>query len=83
MVVDSILPHAEIGWNNHRKDATPFTRNKVVSSNFYQNIEGVKFEWKEYLTLTLVKVPDKVPGISLICLSEIVWLFIRFKMISK
>ena len=28
-------------------------------------------------------VPDKVPGISLICLSEIVWLLIRFKIISK
>ena len=34
------------------------------------------------LTFILEKVPDKVPGISLICLSEIVWLLIRFKMIS-
>ena len=29
MVVDSILPHAEIGPNDHRKDAPPFITSKV------------------------------------------------------
>ena len=29
MVVDSILPHAESGPNDHRKEATPFTSSKT------------------------------------------------------
>ena len=35
MVVDSILPHAESGPNNHRKDAPPFTYLMIeVNINF-------------------------------------------------
>ena len=33
MVVESILPHAECGLNDHRKDAPPFMRNRY----FYQH----------------------------------------------
>ena len=36
MVVDSILPHAECGLNDHRKDVPPFTHVKLVMvGNFY------------------------------------------------
>ena len=30
IVVDSILPHADSGPNDHRKDATPFIRGFII-----------------------------------------------------
>ena len=32
-VIDSILPHAEFGRNDHRKDAPPFIRGYTLDSN--------------------------------------------------
>ena len=32
MVVDSILPHAESGPNNHRKDASVLTRSELTDN---------------------------------------------------
>ena len=37
MVVDSILPHAECGPNDHSKDAPPFINNLIL--------DGVQFRW--------------------------------------
>ena len=34
MVVDSILPHAESGPNDHRKDAPPFIAVRVLNISF-------------------------------------------------
>ena len=36
MVIDSILPHAESGPNDHRKDAPPFTK-VVYLYQLFQN----------------------------------------------
>ena len=36
MVVDSILPHAECGPNDHRKDAPPFTLRFIIMFNSFQ-----------------------------------------------
>ena len=50
MIVDSILPHAESGPNDHRKDALPFTRYElVIKKNVI--IDGIPDRWDidEYL----------------------------------
>ena len=43
MVVDSILPHAESGPNDHRNDAPPFISflgfNKIRTKRFCQNLK--------------------------------------------
>ena len=41
IVVDSILPHAECGSNDHRKDAPPFTRG---NSRLYQVCDKNAFD---------------------------------------
>ena len=35
MIVDSLLPHAEFGQNDHRKHASPFRANSIRNITFY------------------------------------------------
>ena len=56
MVVDSILPHAESGPNDHRKDAPPLTTNVLGGGSACLSlpIDGIspneKMEFIKYLT---------------------------------
>ena len=38
MVVDSILPHAEFGQNDHRRDAPPFRLNNYSFGNYLKHL---------------------------------------------
>ena len=48
MVVDSILPHAECGPNDHRKDAPPFTVNSDRSVSFDADLSKDEQKVKSY-----------------------------------
>ena len=43
MVVVSILPHAEFGPNDHRKDAPPFTNNISLYCYFFNFLNNFEF----------------------------------------
>ena len=53
MVVNTILPHAESGRNDHRKDAPPFILCKIIGACLVRSVlfldigssEPAKFSW--------------------------------------
>ena len=62
IVIDSLLPHAEFGPNDHRKDAPPFTNLEVCTTKFLEYAFKT-FKSSRLFQPSLVPYETNVPGI--------------------